>query len=375
MTKVFFDHNSTTKLAPQVLEKMTSLYQLNLNSSSIYYYGRLANKFVEEARQSIKNLLDADNYRVIFLSGGTEANNLAILGGSNLNFTKILYSPAEHDSVFKVRPSASDIIIVKVNKQGVIDLEDLEEKLDTIKDSNFLVSVMIANNETGAIQPLKEAARLVHQKGGLIHSDIVQGVGKIKIDLEDLNIDFASISAHKIQAPQGIGALLVRKNLDIRPMIFGGGQESGFRSGTLNVAAIAGLGVACNLAKDNIERFAEIAKLRDYLEAKLLEIAGLDVQIFSSKTQRLPNTSYFATKGLDKQMQLIHFDLNNFMVSTGSACSSGSIKSSRILEAMNIEAEFLNSAIRVSLGLDNNEAEIDEFIKTWLKLYNKKYDS
>ena len=372
MQRIFFDHNSTTRIKTEVLTRMNELYQLSLNSSSVHYYGRMANKYVEEARNSLQNLLNGSNYRVIFSSGGTEANNLAIFGR---DYKKILFTAIEHDAVYNARPQSSEIIVIKTNKDGVVDLEDVKEKLAAIDDSNFLLSIMIANNETGAIQPVKEIAKLVHQKGGLIHSDIIQGLGKIAIDLEDLNLDLASVSAHKIGAPQSLGALLVRKNLDIRPMIFGGGQENGSRSGTLNTAAIAGFGRACDLAKKNLEQFLEIANLRDYLEESLLEIGGNNLKFLSSKTSRLPNTSYFATRNIDKQTQLIHFDLNGIMVSTGSACSSGSIKPSRVLEAMQIEKEFLNSAIRVSLGPKNTKSEIDQFINCWSTLYKIKYDS
>lgn len=372
MTKIFLDHNSTTKVKPEVLAKMNELYQLSLNSSSVHYYGRLAQKYVEEARKSLQSLLNANNYRVIFLSGGTEANNLAIFGG---DYQKILFSAIEHDSIYSARPRNAEIIIINTDKNGIIDLDDVKAKLETVADGNFLLSVMIANNETGALQPVKEIAKLVHQKHGLIHSDIIQGVGKIAIDLEDLNLDFASVSAHKIGAAQSLGALLVRKNLDIKPMIFGGGQEGGARSGTLNTAAIAGFGVACDLAKDDINQFQKIAKLRDYLENSLLKIGYNNLQFLSSKVARLPNTSYFATRNIDKQTQLIHFDLNDIMVSTGSACSSGTIKPSRVLEAMKVEKEFLNSAIRVSLGPDNTESEIDQLINCWSKLYKTKYDS
>ncbi len=372
MKKIFFDHNSTTKIKAEVLTKMNELYELNLNSSSVHYYGRLANKYVEESRRSLQNMLNANNYRVIFLSGGTEANNLAIFGR---DYKKILFAAIEHDAIYNARPKDSEIIIIKTNKNGVIDLEDAAAKIAAIEDNNFLLSLMIANNETGAIQPVKELAKLVHQKGGLIHSDIIQGLGKIDIDLEDLNLDFASVSAHKIGAAQSLGALLVRKNLDIKPMIFGGGQESGSRSGTLNVPAIAGFGLACDLAKKNLEQFQKITDLRDYLEKSLLKIGGDNLIFLSSKTSRLANTSYFATKNIDKQTQLIHFDLNDIMVSTGSACSSGSIKPSRVLEAMELEKEFLNSAIRVSLNFENTKPEIDKFVNCWSTLYEAKYDS
>lgn len=368
MKSIYLDHNATTKVADEVLAKMLEVFKMPLNNSSNHLLGRKANAIVEEARQEVKNLLNANNYEVVFTGSATEATNTVICG---TDVTKVLFCGIEHASVFSCRPQGKEIVEIKSLENGVIDIEDLRTNLDVIKDGNFLVSLMLANNETGAIQPTKEVAKLVHQKGGLFHCDMVQGTGKIAVDIEEINADFASISAHKIHGPQGVGALLIRKGLDIKPLIYGGKQEKSKRAGTVNTAGVAGFGEACKLAKQNIGLYDEVRKLRDYLESELKKAAGDDVMIFSESTARLPNTCYFATKNASNQTQLIHFDLNRICISAGSACSSGSTAPARVLSAMKVDPTFLGSAIRVSLGSDTTKAEIDKFIKVWLELYNR----
>ena len=367
MERIFFDNNATTKLSEASLNAILNCYKAPLNSSSIHYFGREANKIYNKTKSEIANLLNAKNYQIIFTSGGTEANNLGIFGLPNY---QIITSQLEHSSVYDpaIKRKA---IITKVNSDGIIDIEDLKEKINAIDTPNFLVSLMLANNETGAIQPIKEIAKLVHAKNGLIHSDLIQAIGKIEIDLEDLNIDIASISAHKFGGPGGIGALLIRVGIDLEPMILGGGQEGGKRSGTVNIAGIAGLGSACENANERIRKNQNLAELRNYLEISLKTIGGDDVIIFSQNAERLPNTSLIATKGTSNQIQLIDFDLNGIAISIGSACSSGSAKPSRILQAMNIDADLIKSTIRIILGIDNNKTEIDKFIEIWSKLYKR----
>lgn len=367
MERIFFDNNATTKISEAAQDAIFNSYKTPLNSSSIHSFGREATKIYNQTKSEIVNSFNAKNYQIIFTSGGTEANNLAILGLPNYH---IITSKLEHSSTYD--PALKrEAIIAKINSNGVIDIEDLKEKIETIKTSNFLVSIMLANNETGAIQPVKEIAKLVHAKNGLIHSDLAQAIGKIEVDLEDLNIDIAGISAHKFGGPQGVGALLVRVGIDLEPIILGGGQEGGKRSGTTNIAGIAGFGAVCQNAYDRIKKNQELAELRNYLENSLKTIGGDDVVIFSEKSDRLPNTSLIATKGISNQIQLIDFDLNGIAVSIGSACSSGSAKPSRVLQAMNIDESLIKSTIRISLGIDNNKAEIDKFIQVWSKLYQR----
>lgn len=368
MQVIFLDNNATTKLAPEALAKMNEVYQLPLNASAAHQFGRQANQMVNNARKQIKKLLNANSYEVIFTSGATESNNTVLNG---VETDAILVSQIEHPAVYSYRPENKNIIEYGVLESGIIDLEDLESKIDALATPNFLVSAMLANNETGAIQPIAEIAKLVHQKGGLLHCDAVQGSGKIPVNFEELNIDFASISAHKIHGPQGVGALLVRKGLNIKPLLYGGGQEKSKRGGTTNAAGIIGFGIACEIAIENIEKYKETEKLRDFLESEITKIAGDEVKFISSEAKRLPSTSYIALQYADSQTQLIHFDLNGICISAGSACSSGSAAASRVLKAMKVCPTFSSSAIRVSLSTETTKEEIEQFIKIWGEFYKK----
>jgi cysteine desulfurase len=363
--KIYFDHNSTTKIDAKVLEAMAEVYRQPLNSSSTHHFGRAANKLLDQARDKVKKLFNAgDNYKVVFTSGGTESNNLA------LNGFKLITSEIEHSAVYDLAVK-KNATLVNVDQNGIIDLGDLEEKLAKLKTRDFLVSVMLANNETGVIQPIKQIAKLVHSFGGLIHSDMVQAAGKIAVDLEDLNIDLASVSAHKICGSQGVGALLIRSGIDVEPLFSGSSQEGGKRPGTVNIAGAVGFGKACEIALDKNNEYKNLEKLRNYLEENLKKIAGENVEIFGQNVERLPNTSFIGLRGIGNQTQLIHFDLNNICVSIGAACSSGSSKPSRVLSAMKIDEEMAKGAIRVSLGLENTQKEIDHFIEIWGELYNR----
>ncbi len=368
MQIIYFDNNATTKVATQVLAKINDVYQLPLNNSAVHHYGRIATKFVEDARKEVKKFLNAQNYEVIFTSSATEATNTLFNG---LDVKKIIVSKIEHASVYSCRPQGKEVSEIKVLKNGVVDLEDLKSQLEAISDPNFLVSVMFANNETGALQPVEEISKLVHQKGGLFHCDIVQGVGKVALDLEKINADFASISAHKINGPQGVGALLMRKGLDIKPLIVGGKQEKSKRAGTSNTAGIAGFGEACKLSTTKIAEYENVKKLRDYLESEIKKISGDNIRIFCEETARLPHTCFVALKNCDAQTQLINFDLNGICVSSGSACSSGTVTGSRILAAMEVELAFASSAIRISLSPENTQEEINKFIQVWKEFYER----
>ncbi|OFW80573.1 MAG: hypothetical protein A2887_04295 [Alphaproteobacteria bacterium RIFCSPLOWO2_01_FULL_40_26] len=363
---IFLDYNATTSPASEVLAKMNEAYQFPLNNSSSHQLGRLATRFVEEARTELKKLLNAENYEVIFTSSSTEATNNVMFG---LDVKTIIFSGIEHSSVYECRPADKKIIEIGALENGLIDLSDLEKKLP--QEGNFLVSVMLANNETGAIQQVEQIAKLVHQNGGLFHCDVVQAVGKIPVDLEKINADFASVSSHKLRGPQGVGALLMRKGLDIKPLIYGGKQEKSKRAGTTNVAGIAGFGEACKMATGKIPLYENIKKLRDELEAEITKIGGTDVKIFATEAPRLPNTSYIATKNREAKTQLMNFDLNKICVSAGPACSSGTSTESRILKAMGIEPEFSKSAVRVSMSPETSRDEIKKFIAVWSEFYQK----
>lgn len=367
MSFINFDNNATTKLCPEALEVMSEAYQFSYNPSANHSLGRQAAMIVENARMNVSEALNANNYEIFFTGGGTEANNMALFSDK---YEKILFAKIEHSSVYNVRPKNTEITEIPTDSNGVIDLEKFKDEISRTNTSNFLVSIMYANSEAGIIQPIKEIAKIVHQKGGLIHSDMVQACGKITVDLEDLNVDFATISAHKINGPQGVGALLARRGLDIEPIIYGGGQENGKRSGTLNVAGIAGLGHCITKIDEKVVKMSEIGKIRDYIEEEVTKIAGENVKFFGKGVDRVKNTSFFAIKNGDSQTQLIHFDLNKIMVSGGSACSSGSTKAPKILEAMNVTEDF-KGALRVSLSSENNFKEADLFIAAFKKYYEK----
>ncbi len=365
MKIINFDHNATTPILPQALEALGAAYVDCGNSTSLHKIGRHSAMRVEKARETLCNAFNAKNYEAFFTSGGSESNNMALLSD---DFEKIFISKIEHSSVYNVRPRGVEIVEIATDENGIINLQDLQEKITGAK--KFLVSLMLANNESGAIQPIKKAAQIVHQNGGLIHSDIIQGVGKMAIDLEDLNIDFATISAHKFGGPYGVGALFVRRGIEVRPLIFGGGQERSKRSGTLNVPAIAGLEAAIKFLPHRIAAISKTLGLRDFIESELKKIAGENIMFFSQNTARLANTSFFAIRDFDNQTQLINFDLNGIAISNGSACSSGTLQKSRFLQAVGAKKEFMR-ATRISLGPENTKLEAEKFIAVFKDFYLK----
>ncbi len=367
MSLINFDNNATTQISQKVLEKITQTYLISHNSSSSHQLGRKTSAIIEDAREVISNALNAINYDTFFTSGGTEANNMAIFGG---NYDQVIFSDIEHSSVYNSRPKSSEITLVKIKSNGLIDLDHLESTLSSSKAQNILVSVMLSNSETGIIQPIKEIAKIAHQHKALLHSDMVQACGKIKIDLEDLNVDLASISAHKINGPQGNGCLMVRKGLDIQPLLYGGGHEKGKRSGTLNCAGIAGFAQSVRSLDDKINNMQQVAKIRDFIEAQIKGMANDDIKIFGEDTDRVGNTSYMALRNSDGQTKMMHFDLNNIAISVGSACSSGSTKAPRILKAMGVSEEF-QGAMRISLDSHNTMDEARKFLEVFESFYQK----
>lgn len=366
MDRVFLDHNATTPLAPQVWQAMGEVAADPLNASSVHGFGRQAHSIVEGARREVAALVNGKNKRVVFTSCGTEANNLA-LGGLGEGVTKLV-SAAEHASVLKTR----DVQLIPVDADGVVDLVALERMLANIQ-GKVLVSVMLANNETGVIQPVADVARIAHQYGALMHTDAVQAVGKIEVDIEQLGVDMMTLSAHKINGPQGAAALIVNKSLQLVPLLNGGSQEQGFRAGTQNVAAIQGFGVAAKLAAQRLKTAHDIATLRDKLESNI-KVHAPQAVIFGSNVPRLGNTSYVSMPGVDAQMQLIHFDLLGIAVSSGAACSSGKVETSHVLQAMGVEKNIAQTALRISLGSETTIEEVDYFLKGWTQLYDRSHD-
>ncbi|MBF0372311.1 MAG: cysteine desulfurase [Alphaproteobacteria bacterium] len=351
---VHLDHNADTPPFAAVVAAMAEALAEGGNPSSVHALGRRARRRVEDARARVAGLVNGAE--VVFTSGGTEANALALTGCGR---ARILVSAIEHPSVLAVSP---DAVPVPALPSGVVDLDALAHLLDA-DGRPALVSLMLANNETGAIQPVAEAAALAHAKGALLHCDAVQAAGKIAVDMRCLNIDLLSLSAHKLGGPQGIGALvLADERLAPTPMLRGGGQERGLRAGSENVAAIEGFGVAAGLAADGLADFARLAALRDGLERRARGAVAMATQ-----APRLPNTSCLALPGLSGEVMVMAMDLAGVAVSAGAACSSGKVRASHVLAAMGA-GHLAGSAIRVSLGRDSGEADVERFLQVWAGL-------
>ena len=366
MPHIYFDHNATTPLAKQAAMAMEALQAYPLNASSVHAGGRYARQQVEKSRQSVMKAVGGESLRLIFTATGTEANHLALCG---THATQILVSAIEHPSVLKASPHAEKI---PVTTDGIIDLSALEQQLDRIGPQPYghvLVSVMLANNETGVIQPLTKISELAHHYGAIVHTDAVQALGKIPLDMAALGVDMMTISGHKCGGPQGVAALLVNKAITLHPLLRGGGQEQGYRAGTENVMAIAGFGaVVQEITPGAVLPMDACQVLRSVLEQRIQALTKQPV-IVGANQARLPNTSCIIMPGVTSETQMIEFDLKGFAVSAGSACSSGKITSSHVLAAMGLPQEDAMCAIRVSLGLANTHAEIEQFVAAWKTLY------
>lgn len=369
---IYLDHNSTTNMLDYALEKYQEALKRPYNPASTHYHGQIAKKIIEEARYNIKNKLHAgNNYNLIFTSSGTESNNLAF---HSFPTKQHIISAIEHLSVMN---SAINPIIIRVNKEGLIDLKHLEETLEEnslekggkTKNSEILVSIMLANNETGVLQNLAAVTEIVHKYKGLLHTDAAQALGKIPVNIDSLNADLITISSHKIGGGFGAGALIYKKNLSLKALLKGGGQEWGLRSGTLNTPAIAAFSAATSFIEESIINMERVKLLKDYLEEQL-KARIPSIIICSQGVDRLPNTSCIITPGLLNSIQLMHFDLNNICVSSGSACSSGKIEPSYVLLNMGYEETLVNCAIRISLGNNTNKKSINDLVESWVILYN-----
>lgn len=366
---IYLDHNSTTTLLESAKAAMIEVLAKPLNASATHGFGREGKKIIEKARKQIASLVGVINhfrdYHITFTSSGTEANNLIL---SNFKNGEIFVSAIEHASILAHSKFENNIHVIGVNENGILDQEDLTNRLSKSNAAKKLVSVIFANNETGVIQNIKEVAKIAHDFGALIHSDCVQAVGKIPVDLVDLDIDFATISAHKIGGSIGSGALIAKAKHHLIPHIIGGGQERGLRSGTENIASIAGFGVAAEVAdKEQKFRYEYLKELRDYLEKELVKDFP-NIKIVNQQSPRLPNTSLIINIGKKAETQIIAFDLKNIAISSGAACSSGSIGSSKTLSAMGFCEEEKDSAIRVSLGMTTTKTDLDKFLEIYREI-------
>ncbi|MSP51576.1 MAG: cysteine desulfurase [Alphaproteobacteria bacterium] len=361
----YLDYNATAPVRPEVVAVIAEALEYGGNPSSVHAAGRVARRAVEDARERIAALVGASPADVIFTSGGTEANNLAL--GGNVG-RRLIVSAVEHGSVlgaaFLLDPHTE---VVPVDSSGVIDLGALERALAT-NDRPAVVALMLANNETGAIQPVAEAASIAHRFDALLHCDAVQPFGKIPLAMPDLGADLLSLSAHKMGGPQGVGALVKRPSVAIKARAIGGGQERGWRAGTENVAGIVGFARAAELALADLDRMAEIGRLRDALEARLRAVTPR-ATVFGAGAERLPNTSCLSMPDVGSETQVIALDLAGVAVSAGAACSSGKVARSHVLQAMGLADAEASSAIRVSLGWRSTSDDIDRFVGAWTALY------
>ncbi len=364
-SRSYLDYNASAPVLPCVAEAMLEVMACPGNASSVHQSGRSFRRRIEDARAQIAGSVEADPSEVIFTSGGTEANALALAGSSRvIGQRRILISAIEHPSVMEMAASLDpNVGFIPVTTQGVIDLDSLETELKNA-DGPCLVSVMFANNETGALQPVGDVSSLAREHNALLHVDAVQAFGKIPVSFSAIGADMMSLSAHKIGGPQGVGALVLRDGLDIGFLQKGGGQETGRRAGTENTAGIAGFGVAARTACEKLDEMSDVAVLRDAMEAELKGIRP-DVAIFCEHEERLPNTSFFSAEGLSAETLVIALDLEGLEVSSGSACSSGKVGQSRILEAMGVPDKLARGAIRISMGHDTKQAEIDHLVAAW----------
>lgn len=367
--RLYLDWNATTPLRPEARTAMAAAWDSIGNPSSVHAEGRAVRKLVEQARVTLAAAIGADPRNVVFTSGGTEANALAMAPGSFRNkmqaIERLIISAVEHASVLSGgRFAAERIATLWVDAAGVVDLDHLAALMAR---GPALVSIMLANNETGAVQPIAEAAEIVHRAGGLLHVDAVQALGKIAFTINELNADLVSVSAHKLGGPKGVGALLSAEGVQLaEPLLRGGGQELGRRAGTENVAGIAGFGAAVAAAMRALQdERPRLEKLRNRLENGLRRTSG--VIVLSDSGPRLPNTTLFAVPGLRAETAVIGFDLEGIAVSSGSACSSGKVQLSHVLVAMGFP-ELAQSGLRLSLGWSTTEAEIDRCLEAWRKL-------
>jgi cysteine desulfurase len=368
----YLDYNATAPLRAEVREAFAAALSLHGNPSSVHAEGRAARAAIEAARAKVAALVGARPEDVIFTSGGTEANALALAAQSG-GAWHCYMSAVEHPSVLsggRFYPETTTRI--PVTSDGVVDLEILAKELEKHHLGGWrpFVSLMAANNETGAIQPVAETSKIVHSAGGPFHTDAVQAAGRIKLDMAALGADMLSLSAHKIGGPKGVGALVLGNGVSVEPLIRGGAQERRKRAGTENVVGIVGFGVAAELAARDLAKMGATAKLRDELEKGALAIAPGAV-VLAARVKRLPNTTCIAVPGAKAETLVIGLDLAGVAVSSGSACSSGKVEASHVLSAMGVPEEIAQGAIRVSLGFATKRADIENFLKAFAELIKR----
>lgn len=377
MRRIYLDHSATTPVDPQVAELMLKyLTEYYGNPSSVHLFGREVKKAVDEARNQVASLIGSDPSEIIFTGGGTESDNLAIQGAAKARGSKgkhLITSAIEHHAVldtFKyLAKNGYELTIIPVNEEGLVSVEDVRK---AIRPDTILISIMHANNEVGSIQPVEEIGKIAREKGILFHVDAVQSLGKIPVNVQEINADLLTISSHKIYGPKGVGALYIRKGVRISPLVFGGGQERKIRSGTENVPGIIGFGKACELAGQRLEEEAsQLVKLRDKLIEGILERIK-DVKLNGPRGEkRLPNNVNVSINYVEGESLLLSLDMIGIAASSGSACTSGSLDPSHVLLAMGLSHEVAHGSLRFSLGRQNTEEDIEYVLEELPKIVDR----
>ena len=373
MTRHYLDHNATTPVRPEVVEVVANTMTIPGNASSVHGEGRKVHAILERAREQVRAFVNAPVNGVIFTSSGTESIHYALHGSTNAGLIKrIFVSAIEHAAVpANAESTGLPTETIPVTSDGVVDLDWLRDRLgdyDLEGEGAFLVCLMLANNETGVIQPVRAAADIVHDAGGFIFVDGAQAVGKISVNFVMLGADMMGLTGHKFGGPIGVGALIVRPNLALDPVMRGGGHEMNRRAGTSNVPAIAGLGRACGLAADTIARAPEITRWRDQIQ---MQLAKAGAQVWGGDVPRLPGTLNISAPGFTAETQVMMMDLAGIAVSSGSACSSGKVKPSHVLLAMGASDELAKSGLRVSLGWNSTQEDVDTFCDVWPSAFER----
>lgn len=375
MNSTYLDYNATAPLRPEARAALLAALEAPANPSSVHRFGRAARGIADIARGQVVDLVQADARRVVFTSGGTEANNLALrLAIEAAGVKSLIISGIEHDSVLRpAHLSGLPVYEVAAGPDGTVSVAALEATLRTAQAAHpgpALVALMLANNETGAIQPVAEAARLAHASGALLLCDAVQAAGKIPVDLSQLDADFLTLSAHKLGGPTGVGALITRDDWTPAPLLRGGGQEKGMRAGTENLGGIAAFGAASAAARSGLQDMPAVTALRDRLQAGLLA-ACPEAPVYGGGP-RLPNTLCIGMPGVPAETQVMALDLAGVAVSAGSACSSGKVTPSHVLTAMGLPEQAAREAIRFSLGWASTEEDVARAIDAWIRLWQRK---
>ena len=369
MKEIYFDNSATTPVKSEVLNEMMPFLTTQYgNASSLYSIGRKSKRAIENARKQVAELINCNPNEIYFTAGGSESDNIALKGFVYANKEKgnhIITSKIEHPAILEtcryLQTQGFDVSYINVNEDGIIDLDELQQ---AIKESTILISVMAANNEIGTIQPIEQIAQIAHKNNIVFHTDAVQAVGNMTIDVTKMEIDMLSLSGHKIHAPKGIGALYIKNGIKLEKIINGGHQEKDKRAGTENVAGIVGLGKACEIANKNMENhIRNLTRLRDYYIKRLQKEIPDKIRINGTMERRLPGNANVSFEGINSGELIFKLDEKGICVSAGSACSSGNSLPSHVLSAINVPEKYLNSAIRTTFGDNNTFEEIDYFVQ------------